>query len=119
MREKIKQYLLSLTSFIDYWKLIKVYMDNYLLDERVNFQRDFMIEKQGNILVLVIRCNERIDFNGKPMNNDLLVVVEYVGLNNYNVFTFNVTADPKAKNNNIAHLIKRVIGVISATIGKF
>lgn len=105
MRNKIKHYLLSFTDFASYKELLYKYC-NYLDDKRVTY--DSFTDKKNAIMVFVIRCNERISDNTAIRNNDLLVVVEYISLDNYNVYTFNVTADPKSKQANIAHLIEQV-----------
>lgn len=106
MRKQIKDYLLSYTRFELFKQLVYGYANNYLDEERIQYQ--IFDNKKNNIIVFVIRCNERISFNDKERNNDLLVIAEYISEDNFNVYTFNVTADPKAQNPNIAHLIEQI-----------
>jgi len=97
---------LSLSSFTQFVELLNAYQ-NYLKNELVTF-RGTPNKERGTIIALVIRCNDGISFNNELPNNDLLVVVEYVSEDNFNIYTFNVTADPKSKKANIAHLLEQV-----------
>lgn len=120
MRDKVKAYLLSFTRFDLYKQLLLGYINNYLEDDRVTCSiPDF---KKNGIIVFVIRCNERISFNDEIRNNDLLVIAEYISEDNFNVYTFNVTADPKSQSPNIAHLIEQVytgnIGLHRSILGR-
>ncbi|WP_276979196.1 hypothetical protein [Flavobacterium filum] len=122
MRNKIKNYLLSFTRFEQYYDLLLGY-SNYLLDERDTFFNRKSLDEikkilfaKNAIIVFPIRCNNRISFNDSDAdgdgdidwNNDLLVIVEYISENNFNVFTFDCTVDPKTNKHNIAHLIEQV-----------
>jgi len=106
MRKQIKDYILSYTRFELFKQLLYGYTNTYLDDDRDT--SPIFTNKKNSILVFVIRCNERISFNDKERNNDLLVIAEYISEDNFNVYTFNVTADPKSQKPNIAHLIEQV-----------
>ena len=126
MRDKLKTYLLNLR-YEHYYQLALGYSTNYLLDERdtyfhaKNDLRAGLFEKNA-IIVFVVRCNDRISFNDVERNNDLLVIAEYINEDNFNLFTFNVTADPKSKKPNIAHLIEQIytgnIGLHRGILGR-
>jgi len=115
MRKQIKDYLLSLNAYTYFYQLALGYSNNYLEEERDTFFHSKPLDKikeilfkKNAIMVFVIRCNERISFNDIERNNDLLVIAEYISEDNFNVYTFNVTADPKSQNPNIAHLIEQI-----------
>jgi hypothetical protein len=106
VRKAIKKYLVGLGSFTKFVGLLKAYM-SYLKDPLVTYHGE-PNQVRGTIMAFVIRCNDGISFNDELPNNDLLVIVEYVSEDNTNIYTFNVTADPKSKKANIAHLLEQV-----------
>lgn len=129
MRKEIKQYLSSLNTYNYFYQLALGYSNNYLEDERDTFfhtkplaEIKEILFKKNAIMVFVVRCNERISFNDVERNNDLLVIVEYISEDNFNLYTFNVTADPKSQKPNIAHLIEQIytgnIGLHRAILGR-
>lgn len=60
------------------------------------------------INVIGIRGNKEICFNDTNVNNDNLIVYENTSSGQSRLWRFNVTMDPKSKQNNIAHLLNGV-----------
>jgi hypothetical protein len=106
-RAQIKSFFCKLKTFDDFIKIAKDYA-GYLKPERVLFDTGSFKKERGYIIDFKIRCNERISFNDKIRNNDLLVIAEYVSEDNFNLWTFNCTVDPATDRPRIAHLSEQI-----------
>lgn len=78
--------------------------DNYIAED----VKKISSFTNGEIAAFVIRMNKSNSFNDVETNNDLLVILENVNDKNFNIFTFNVTADPKSNKPNIAHVLEQI-----------
>lgn len=85
-------------------------------DERYTFNGDEFsrivgvpkfYEEPNTINVITIRNNPEIAFNDSDtFDNDEMIVYENTSSGGVRLYRFNVTADPKSRKDNIAHLLK-------------
>lgn len=85
------------------------YLEEARLNERVIGSPKFR-EERDNLNPICIRMNKEISFNiGEYFYNDILIVYKSIGAFAIGeLYIYKVTADPKGKKDNIAHLLEGV-----------
>lgn len=130
-RAQLKKIFVKM-NYAKYCVLTNAYIRWRMSQDKFVFSSTKKLEEfeRGDIAVFVIRRNKSNSFNDEDVdgdgkidwNNDLLVIYEHVSEDNANIYTFDVTADPKSNKANIAHLCEQIyrgnIGLHRGILGR-